>query len=96
MLVRTRGWMADMAEVSATEYRVSQESPGVYSNRVIVSVGPVVRISFMEQFTPDDPGRSRVAVAIPHQTAVELMSLLKELLVVPDSPGVSGQTKGNV
>jgi hypothetical protein len=60
---------------------ISHAGPAIYANRVMIEIGPVVRLTFMEMPTPPDTqNQFRVAVALPHATAIELANLLKGML----------------
>lgn len=63
-----------------TELDVSNSGPALLANRVVVSVGHVVRISFLEQHQPDRPAAFRTAVAMSHGDAIALKDLLTALL----------------
>ncbi|MEZ5822318.1 MAG: hypothetical protein R3D82_16090 [Xanthobacteraceae bacterium] len=52
--------------------------PAIYADRALISVGGAVRLTFVEQ-TPDGP-MFRVAVALPHQVAVQFANVLKATL----------------
>jgi hypothetical protein len=52
----------------------------VYSNRFFVTLGPVVRIAFTEQRSPEDVPLYRAAVALAHEDAISLANVLKTLL----------------
>jgi hypothetical protein len=55
-----------MAEVNPQDLEVANQGPAIYANRVIVNLGPVVRLSFVEQVAEDKPPIGRVSVALPH------------------------------
>src|SRR5438552_8148585 len=72
--------MADNRKVAPDELMATFQIPAVMVNRAIVTLGPMVRITFGEQ-TGDIKNTSfRVAVALPHMTAIELYRLLRDLL----------------
>lgn len=67
--------------ISAKEAEIMMDGPALFCNRVLVSVGPTVRITFVEQEqgTAKNP-KFRSAVAMPHQDAIALYHVLAELL----------------
>lgn len=66
------------AAVTEEDLRVSRAGPAIYSNRVIVNLEAVVRLSFLEQ--TKEGSQFRTAVALPHQTAIEMANMLKRVL----------------
>jgi hypothetical protein len=65
--------------VSDEELRSVVDGPAIYSNKMYVTVGPVVRITFSEQLTSAVP-QFRTAVAMAPQDAIELKNLLAQML----------------
>jgi len=66
--------------LSKEEIEVTFECPAIYSNKFTVSVGAVVRITFIEQNGPNGKQYPRSSVAMHHQDAIKFYKLLKELL----------------
>ncbi|KAB2875288.1 MAG: hypothetical protein F9K38_14815 [Pseudorhodoplanes sp.] len=66
--------------VTEEDLAIAFEGPAVYSNRVLVNVGPVVRLSFVETFGKEKTNVYRAAVALPHETAIQLANILKARL----------------
>jgi hypothetical protein len=65
-------------KVSEADSQIARSGPAIYSNRVIVTNEAVVRITFVEQYK--ETAFFRTAVALPHQTAIELANVLKTML----------------
>jgi len=65
--------------VTEADLTAARSGPAVYATRAIVTNEAVVRISFVEQ-GGDGTTHFRTAVALPHQTAIELANVLKKLL----------------
>ncbi len=72
--------MAEFKQLSEEELALANSGPAVYANRVLIQTAPVVRITFVEQGVGKVGSSFRVAVAMPHQTAIEMANLLKALL----------------
>ena len=68
-----------MAEITQTDLEIAMQGPALYANRVIVNLGPVVRLSFVEQAS-ETSATFRAAVVLPHLTAIELAAILKGML----------------
>src|SRR5205807_2240007 len=71
------------ADTPKEDFSPTFRIPAKFATRVAVTTGAVVRITFGEIFTHPD-GKSiteyHTAVALPHQTAIELKNLLQGLL----------------
>lgn len=73
--------------LTPAEAEAARQEPAVYCNQAIVEMGPVIRLSFMDQ----SPAGSicRAAVALPMEVAAELCTMLRQLL---DQAGKPAQT----
>lgn len=65
--------------VSDEELRSVGDGPAIYSNKIYVTAGSVVRITFSEQLSSAVP-QFRTAVAMAHQDAIALKNLLIQML----------------
>jgi hypothetical protein len=65
--------------VSDEELRSVVDGPAIYSNKMYVTAGPVIRITFSEQLTSAVP-QFRTAVAMAPQDAIALKNLLIQML----------------
>lgn len=75
--------MADTPSPPPEDFTAAFQLSAVYANRVSVSLGPVVRLTFGETYpAPDGKIQTRfhTAIALPHQSAIELANILKSLL----------------
>ncbi len=75
--------MADMPAPPPEDFSPTFQISAVYANRVIVTLGPVVRITFGETYASADgktQNRYHTSVALPHQSAIELANILKGML----------------
>jgi len=66
-------------EATEVDLEASLEGPAYFSNKFTVSIGPAVRIAFMETGGHEKP-HFRTAVAMHPQDAIELYKLLKRML----------------
>jgi hypothetical protein len=55
---------------------IANTGAAVWANKFVVSIGPIVRIAFLEQGGPDEPEFFRSAIAMSHQDAIALKNLL--------------------
>jgi hypothetical protein len=75
--------MADTTTPPPEDFTSAFQVSSIYANRVVVTMGPVVRITFGETYnTPDGKLQNRfhTSVALPHQSAIELANILKGML----------------
>jgi len=66
--------------VPRDEANVANSGPAVFANKFMVVLGPMVKIMFMEQGGADEPLFFRSAVAMSHQDAIALKTLLSRIL----------------
>ncbi len=66
--------------VPRSDADVANSGAAPWTNRVIVTMGPMVRIAFLEQGAPDEPMYFRAAASMSHQDAIALKNLLTGLL----------------
>jgi hypothetical protein len=66
--------------VPRAEADVANSGPAVWTNKFMVVLGPIIKIMFMEQGGPEEPLFFRSAVAMSHQDAIALKTLLTRML----------------
>lgn len=66
-------------EAPEIDMDASMQGAAVFCNKFTVSVGPVVRITFIEQYNQQNP-YFRTAIALHHQDAIALYKLLQGLM----------------
>jgi hypothetical protein len=72
--------MTEVLQPGDQEIKSAREQAAVFANKFIVTIGPTVRISFMEQYGAGAPAYPRAAIAMVHEDAIALKNLLVELL----------------
>lgn len=72
--------MAAINPIAEVERDPSQADAAPYVNRFFITVGPVVRIAFAEQWGPSGRLIPRTAVALAHADAIALKNVLGALL----------------
>ncbi len=70
----------EIVSVSEEDLEKTMECPAVLANRFVVSVGAAVRITFLEQRSPDSTLHPRLAAALHPQDAIKLYKVLQNLL----------------
>lgn len=73
------------SDVEPAELQAALDGPAVAANRFVVTVGPSVRVAFLEQL-PGTPPRFRSAVSLTHDDAVDLARVLGGLLASTQHP----------
>ncbi|MFT4579063.1 MAG: hypothetical protein ACI9UO_001894 [Nitrospinales bacterium] len=73
----------DDKKTTQEEVDIALEFPSVFVNRFTVLVGPVVRITFLEQYGPETQAHPRAAIVLETASAIKLYKLLQELLEKP-------------
>ncbi len=72
--------MTDVKQIEESEKEVAVSGAAPFANRFFINVGPVVRITFAEQWGPDTAPQFRVAVTMAHADVIELKNALGSLL----------------
>jgi hypothetical protein len=72
---------ATLIGVTHESANVANSGPAPWANKFVITIGPMVRIAFLEQGGPEEPEYFRGAVAMAHQDAIALKNLLTALLV---------------
>ncbi len=66
--------------IEGSELEIAYSGPAFVANRIYVTFGGVVRITFAEQSAPDATPHFRTAVGLNPQDAIELRNLLTRML----------------
>ena len=83
--------MIEIQPIKEAERQAAHAGPAIFTNRFFVTVGPLVRIAFAEQWDTETPAQPRVAIAMSHQDAIELKNILTSLLAALEEQSPEGQ-----
>ncbi len=86
--------MTEIKQGSTKGIAMANSGAAPFVNRIFVAIGPVVRITFAEQWGSEAEPTFRAAVAMGHQDAIKLRNVLVELLAGVEKQLAAAQ--GNV
>jgi hypothetical protein len=70
--------------IATEEMKIAYSGSAILSNKFYVTVGPVVRITFAEAHSLEEPPIFRVAAALSIHDAISLKNVLQQLLKEPE------------